>query len=311
MALQTSGTITMNDIRTELGIPSQAPFGLDQARQGVYVPLNSCSTNKPPTSGAVSLASWYGYNHAATCSCAVTYTMNLPTSGNWSNGTGVTTIPIVLGSTGNVDITVNFTFRGESGSGFSSSGFVQFYVEYWNGSYWSLMGMYGSDPVYFRQFGSGITEVNLNLKAATYPGYNTIRVVGEIGGLVIPPNFNPIVYFASAPTVYVTCPALETCAGSGSNLTTHTFPYVENAVVRWIDLGGFVTGTVDVDWSFVREAGAVTNGFRMKIYYNGSEVADTGDIFSSSDTLQTGTLTFTVNGTDSKYAVLYYDPYGY
>ena len=68
MALPSSGTITMDMIRAELGVPAQSPFGLNQARSGVYVAINPCSTYKPPASGQVSLSDWYGYNQTQQCS---------------------------------------------------------------------------------------------------------------------------------------------------------------------------------------------------------------------------------------------------
>ena len=61
MALPASGQISMNDIRVELGVPSQSPFSLNTARQGGYVALNQFSPSVPPYSGQVSLASWYNY----------------------------------------------------------------------------------------------------------------------------------------------------------------------------------------------------------------------------------------------------------
>ena len=67
MALPSSGQISMNDIRIELGVPSQSPFGLNEARNGTYVALNTCSTYKPPSTGQVSLSDWYGYNHTQAC----------------------------------------------------------------------------------------------------------------------------------------------------------------------------------------------------------------------------------------------------
>lgn len=78
MALPGSGIISMNDIRVELGIPSQAPFNIDDARKGVYVPLNPYSPALPPSSGQVSLASWYSYCHT----CTVLYTHTIYRSGN-------------------------------------------------------------------------------------------------------------------------------------------------------------------------------------------------------------------------------------
>jgi hypothetical protein len=63
MALPSSGTITMNDIRVELGMPSQTGFSLDIARSGGYVTLNGCSPHLPPSSGTVGLSDWYNYCH--------------------------------------------------------------------------------------------------------------------------------------------------------------------------------------------------------------------------------------------------------
>jgi hypothetical protein len=61
MALPASGQISMDDIRTELGVSTQSPFGLNQARLGTYANINQFSPSKPPSSGQVSLASWYNY----------------------------------------------------------------------------------------------------------------------------------------------------------------------------------------------------------------------------------------------------------
>jgi hypothetical protein len=61
MALPASGQISMDDIRVELGVPSQSPFDMNVARQGGYVQLNYFSPTHPPYSGQVSLADWYSY----------------------------------------------------------------------------------------------------------------------------------------------------------------------------------------------------------------------------------------------------------
>ena len=65
MALPASGVISMDDIRVELGVPTQSPFGLNQARDGTYVALNQNSPTLPPSSGQVSLSDWYSYNQNA------------------------------------------------------------------------------------------------------------------------------------------------------------------------------------------------------------------------------------------------------
>lgn len=64
--LPTSGQITMDMVRAELGVPTQANFSLNSARNGVYAPLNPYSPSLPPTSGQVKLSDWYGYCHACT-----------------------------------------------------------------------------------------------------------------------------------------------------------------------------------------------------------------------------------------------------
>jgi len=61
MALPSSGQISMNDIRIELGVSSQSPFSLNTARQGGYVALNIFSPTQPPYSGQISLSDWYSY----------------------------------------------------------------------------------------------------------------------------------------------------------------------------------------------------------------------------------------------------------
>lgn len=61
--LPSSGLITMGDIRTELGIPSQAPFSLNIASNGGYVSINPSSPNRPSGADPDSLSEWYGYDN--------------------------------------------------------------------------------------------------------------------------------------------------------------------------------------------------------------------------------------------------------
>ena len=64
MALTGSGQISMNDIRIELGVPSESPFGINEARLGTYVAINQFSASKPPSSGTASLSDWYSYSQS-------------------------------------------------------------------------------------------------------------------------------------------------------------------------------------------------------------------------------------------------------
>lgn len=63
MALPTTGQISLNDVRGELGLPTQAPFKLKDAIDGVYVALNTNSPTLPTTGGTYKLSNWYGYCH--------------------------------------------------------------------------------------------------------------------------------------------------------------------------------------------------------------------------------------------------------
>jgi hypothetical protein len=99
MSLPTSGTITMDMIRAELGVPTQSPFSLNTARSGGYVTLNPNSPTLPPATGQVSLASWYGYCQ----NCAAYYLSYASTSAlACLNNDPITiisnTIPIGVGS---------------------------------------------------------------------------------------------------------------------------------------------------------------------------------------------------------------------
>jgi len=72
MALPSSGPLSFNDIRIELGVPTQAPFGLDEAENGTYAVINQCSPEKPSSANPAQILEWYGYNHTATGSVFLT-----------------------------------------------------------------------------------------------------------------------------------------------------------------------------------------------------------------------------------------------
>ena len=99
MSLPTSGPISMDMIRAELGVPSQSNFSLNTARQGGYVTLNTNSPTLPPATGAVSLASWYGYcQNCAAYSFSYDSTSALACANNDPITILSNTIPIGVGS---------------------------------------------------------------------------------------------------------------------------------------------------------------------------------------------------------------------
>lgn len=63
MPLPSSGQISFSNLRTELGIPSQAPFSITSAATGGYVTINQSSPSKPNSTAPHAISEWYGYNH--------------------------------------------------------------------------------------------------------------------------------------------------------------------------------------------------------------------------------------------------------
>jgi len=139
MALPLSGQISMDDIRVELGVPSQSPFGLDEARSGTYVAINQCSTYKPPVEGTVSLSDWYGYNQTQACPATATLQWSLSLTGGavgtmdlYVNGTIVETRTTTSGGTYTVnqgdtiamDLNMNQCTGGDNYANVSTSGII-------------------------------------------------------------------------------------------------------------------------------------------------------------------------------------------
>lgn len=65
MTLPSSGQISFNDLRVELGISTQAPFSITTAATNGYVTINTNSPSYPNVSAPHAISEWYGYNHNA------------------------------------------------------------------------------------------------------------------------------------------------------------------------------------------------------------------------------------------------------
>lgn len=65
MALQSSGTIKMSEINTELGRTSTATISLDDAESGVYATINTASASYPNNAQPASMSEWYSYDHSS------------------------------------------------------------------------------------------------------------------------------------------------------------------------------------------------------------------------------------------------------
>jgi hypothetical protein len=77
MTLPSSGQISFNDIRIELGIPTQAPFSLESASKGLYVAINTNSPSYPDGTAPYNLSDWYSYNHNAVACYVLNNTSSL------------------------------------------------------------------------------------------------------------------------------------------------------------------------------------------------------------------------------------------
>ena len=66
MALQSSGTIKMSEINTELGRTSTATISLDSAESGTYATINTASASYPNDARPASISEWYSYDHSTT-----------------------------------------------------------------------------------------------------------------------------------------------------------------------------------------------------------------------------------------------------
>ena len=140
MAITSSGTISMSDIRTELG--DSGAISLKEASDGTIVALNTTSVDAgdgPDGSEPHAMSEWYSYDHSA--SAASTAWSNVPgnfsiSGGTWpstatanktitlANGSGNTTVTVVNGSSatgGNLKVAISTSSTPSSGHGFSDS----------------------------------------------------------------------------------------------------------------------------------------------------------------------------------------------
>ncbi len=82
MTLTGSGQISFNDIRIELNVPSEAPFGLGEASRNIYSIIQQCQTPFPSSTDPDAISEWYGYNHSATASLTISESSMDYTSSN-------------------------------------------------------------------------------------------------------------------------------------------------------------------------------------------------------------------------------------
>ena len=79
MAIGT-GTVSMSQLNTELGRASTSTITLNNAENGTYAAINSCSPSRPSSTDPATISEWKSYNHSFACCNAPSITLNSVTS---------------------------------------------------------------------------------------------------------------------------------------------------------------------------------------------------------------------------------------
>lgn len=79
MAIGT-GTVSMSQLNTELGRASTSTITLNNAENGTYAAINSCSPSRPSSTDPATISEWKSYNHSFACCNAPSITFNSVTS---------------------------------------------------------------------------------------------------------------------------------------------------------------------------------------------------------------------------------------
>ena len=80
MAIPASGAFSMGDINVELGRERDTYIELDNAENGSYAAINSCSPSRPSSTDPAAMSEWRSYNHQFACCNAPSITLNSFTS---------------------------------------------------------------------------------------------------------------------------------------------------------------------------------------------------------------------------------------
>lgn len=172
MAISPSGSpISLNTIRAELGILAQSNLSLNTAEDGLYVPINPCSTFKPAVPNPAAISEWYGYNHTQPC---VSYKYN---SVSCDTNVGIcdeSFIPSQANS--NVVMKPNFVFY-PIPEGFPNTWLIE-NAELFPNARFRVGVSYGS---------SFVNEVVYDFTGPYVP-WNGIANVGSLSGQKVPPS---------------------------------------------------------------------------------------------------------------------------
>ena len=264
MALQTSGTISMSQVNTELGRSASANISLDTAENGGYAAINNCSTYRPSSTNPAKISEWYGYNHTQACTLcdvnanvsATTVQIN-PNSQFWaySHNLYINLVnngdfqPVFIINSTNRNLEVNITFYDAA-------------TDYYLGE------MYLS-----------------NVGAGTY--------TGERLGNFSTGNVKAYIYFSSGVaaanvsySLKLNCPTTTSCGTTKNGVG----PYCGGTIYHWLNLGT-TSRTITVTYSTSNSGGGAQS---IAVNYAGTNLTLSGS--TNYGTNQTFTFNYTYNG---------------
>jgi hypothetical protein len=299
MAISPAGSpISLNTIRAELGILAESNLSLNTAEDGLYVPINPCSTFKPAVPNPAAISEWYGYNHTQPC---VSYRYN---SVSCETSTGICNVPFSPSqANSNVVMKPNFVFypipdgfpntwlienaelfpnaRFRVGVSYGSSFINEVVYDYtgpyvpWNGiaNVGSLSGqkvpasiITGAIAYYFRidyNDGSGriLGDLSINTPSFLYIFYPTFIPVGpgpDPGGYYDPSRW-------TSPFSYSATSQALACSGTSYENFTFNYPLSSSSILMYPD-ESLVTGKAgyykirsNSTWIYINNDGLVVS----------------------------------------------------
>ena len=105
MALQSSGQISISDIKTELGTSSSSNLNLKGLETGTFGTINTGSASYPNGSAPYAMSEWYSYDHSASPAYSNTRYYQNDGTGDYINCT-TSTSPFSINSSQDLSFSV-------------------------------------------------------------------------------------------------------------------------------------------------------------------------------------------------------------
>ena len=217
MALQSSGTIKMSEINTELGRSSNSEISLDSAENGSYATINTASASYPSSSNPANMSEWYSYDHSASSAHSISQSIVFDGTNDGARflDTGATAPISQIFNSDNGGGTVAMAFRVNGTTSYTNSYILQ---AGWGGGWNWLFWLYPWDDVEFNlRFRQHRTSNN-------FGGWSVSSSSGDTNFEKDVWYFIAIVYDNSSTS---NTPNFHYGAYTSSSLTDITSPYEE------------------------------------------------------------------------------------